>query len=205
MTVHLTLTSRVIFDLLMITSICTLLSCTQSQQHELPKDMQSEVPGEWMYNQRVFPFDHVNNQAIAEAVQITKEERQKSRGHKEAWLSAGPINIGGRVTAIALHPNDQKIMYLGGSVGGVWKSEDSGVTWDVVFEEPGALSIGSIAISRSNPEIIYVGTGEANSSSSSGAFFATSSETSPRIASCVPAMATSRVVVITMSSSMMPS
>ena len=66
---------------------------------------------------------------------------------------------------------DTNIIYAGASVGGVWKSIDAGSTWNVVFEDPGALSIGALALSKSDPNVIYAGTGEANASATSGAFF----------------------------------
>ncbi len=130
-----------------------------------------EAPGEWMFNQRAFPFGTINKKAIAEGISITRKAHLARRSIEEPWISSGPINTGGRITSIALHPTDQDIILASASVGGLWRSEDGGITWEVIFEEPGALSIGSIAIAASEPNTIYLGTGEANSSATSGAFF----------------------------------
>ena len=54
------------------------------------------------------------------------------------------------------------IIYVGYAVGGVWKSENNGTTWDPVFDTYSSASIGDIAIHPTNPNIVYVGTGEAN-------------------------------------------
>ena len=157
--------------LILIIIAALLISCNLSQEKHEFEDQKDETPGEWMFNQRAFPYGKINKIAIAEAIQVTSEAHLQRRSPGEPWVNAGPVNVGGRITSIALHPTNQNIIYIGASVGGVWKSEDGGVTWAVIFEEPGALSIGSIAISPSDPTIIYVGTGEANSSATSGAFF----------------------------------
>ena len=53
--------------------------------------------------------------------------------------------------------------YFGAAAGGVWKTIDAGATWKPIFDAvKGVASIGAIAVARSNPDIIYVGTGEAN-------------------------------------------
>lgn len=158
---------------ILILSVLMLTGCNHPVDPDEPEEDKNETPGEWMYHQRAFPFGKINRRAITEGIQITKEAHLRRRSLEEPWINAGPYNIGGRITAIALHPTDQDIMYVGASVGGLWKSEDGGVTWNVIFEEPGALSIGSVAIAISEPNTLYVGTGEANSSATSGAFFGT--------------------------------
>lgn len=76
--------------------------------------------------------------------------------------SGGPP-YSGRVTAIATHPTNSAVAWLGGAVGGVWRTVDSGATWTPVFDAQASLSIGSIAVDRTTPSIVYVGTGEENS------------------------------------------
>jgi photosystem II stability/assembly factor-like uncharacterized protein len=60
-------------------------------------------------------------------------------------------------------PGDYSTYYLGTPGGGIWKSTSGGVTWKPVFDGTGQESIGSIAIARSNPNIVYVGTGDVSS------------------------------------------
>jgi len=59
-------------------------------------------------------------------------------------------------------PGSPNVFYFGAAAGGVWKTIDAGATWKPIFDAVKASSIGAIAVARSNPDIIYVGTGEAN-------------------------------------------
>lgn len=80
------------------------------------------------------------------------------------WQHLGPTNLSGRVTDIAVaEPRGQTYtMYVGGAVGGVWKTTNEGVTWENVFDAEITASVGDIAIAPSDHEQVWVGTGEAN-------------------------------------------
>ncbi|HVT60279.1 MAG TPA: glycosyl hydrolase [Thermoanaerobaculia bacterium] len=69
---------------------------------------------------------------------------------------------GGRVARVAGVAGNPNLYYLAAASGGVWKSTDGGLTWSPIFDEQPAMSIGSIAVAPSDPNVIYVGTGEAN-------------------------------------------
>ena len=74
------------------------------------------------------------------------------------WRLIGPFRSG-RVSAGAVDP-DPNTYYIGTPGGGVWKTTDAGQVWRPVFDEAHVASIGAIAVSQSNPKIVYVGTGE---------------------------------------------
>ncbi|HVX41988.1 MAG TPA: hypothetical protein VHB25_20670, partial [Gemmatimonadaceae bacterium] len=78
------------------------------------------------------------------------------------FRSIGPASMGGRLDDIEVSLSDPNVIYLGYAVGGVFKSEDNGVTFKPVFQTYGSASIGDIAIHPTNPNIVYVGTGEPN-------------------------------------------
>ena len=80
------------------------------------------------------------------------------------WQFAGPTNLSGRCTDIeAVRPRGKSYtIYAATASGGVWKSVNEGVTWDPVFEDAVTSDIGDIAIDPRNPEVVWVGTGEAN-------------------------------------------
>lgn len=67
---------------------------------------------------------------------------------------------GNRTIAIAGVPGDPKINYIGAASGGLWKTTDGGVSWRSIFDDQDVSSIGAIAIAPSNPDVIWVGTGE---------------------------------------------
>jgi len=75
------------------------------------------------------------------------------------WRLVGPFR-GGRVLAVTGIPGDPYTFYFGGVAGGVWRTTDGGVTWSSLTDKQPFASIGAIAVSESNPGVIYVGTGE---------------------------------------------
>ncbi|MDX5448227.1 MAG: glycosyl hydrolase [Bacteroidota bacterium] len=74
----------------------------------------------------------------------------------------GPATTSGRVADIAVHPQDQSTYYVATASGGVWKTENHGVTYFPIFDGQGSYSIGCVTIDPNNPNIIWVGTGENN-------------------------------------------
>ena len=84
--------------------------------------------------------------------------------------SIGPAGMSGRVTCIDVIHEQPDVIYIGSGSGGVWKSENGGISWKPIFDDQGPMSIGAIAIDQSNPDVVWVGTGEGNprNSQSSG-------------------------------------
>jgi len=82
--------------------------------------------------------------------------------------SIGPAVMGGRVSDIALDPHNPFVFYVGLAHGGVFKTEDNGVSFDPIFDKQPVLSIGAVAVAPSDSTVIWVGTGEANDRNSSG-------------------------------------
>src|SRR5690349_20750075 len=74
----------------------------------------------------------------------------------------GPSVGGGRVAAVAGVAGDRNVYYVGAGGGGVWKTTDGGDSWDAVFRDQPTASIGAIALAPSNPNLVWVGTGEGN-------------------------------------------
>jgi photosystem II stability/assembly factor-like uncharacterized protein len=83
------------------------------------------------------------------------------------WRAIGPANMGGRIDDIEAVENDPAVIYVGAASSGVWKTENNGTTWFPVFDDQPNLSIGDIAIAPSNPNVVWVGTGESNQRQSS--------------------------------------
>lgn len=75
------------------------------------------------------------------------------------WRLVGPFR-GGWATAAAGEGNGSDVFYFGAAGGGVWKSDDAGRTWRAVFDGVGSASVGALAVSPSNPQVIYAGMGQ---------------------------------------------
>src|SRR5262245_7339166 len=69
---------------------------------------------------------------------------------------------GGRVARVCGVPGDPNVYYAATASGGVWKSSDAGASFQPIFDDQPVSSIGSIAVAPSDPNVIYVGSGEAN-------------------------------------------
>ena len=76
------------------------------------------------------------------------------------WRSIGPYR-GGRALAVAGVAGDPFTFYFGGVAGGVWKTTNGGLSWAPVFDQQDIASIGAIAVAPSDPNVVYVGSGEA--------------------------------------------
>src|SRR5437588_5394670 len=83
------------------------------------------------------------------------------------FRSIGPASMGGRIDDIACVESNSYICYIGFATGGVWKTTNNGTTFQPIFENYSSASIGDIAIAPSNPDTVWVGTGEANNRQSS--------------------------------------
>jgi photosystem II stability/assembly factor-like uncharacterized protein len=124
-------------------------------------------PSDWFGMQRAFPFATIPQKKLAIALEETRLARVERSLSAAAipltWTQAGPFNIGGRVTAIAGVPGASTV-YLGAANGGVFRSTNGGTNWTPVFDDWGIYSIGALAVSPADPNVVYVGTGESNSS-----------------------------------------
>src|SRR5208337_1407410 len=115
--------------------------------------------------------DAAQKSAAAASATSAKDDKDKDKDKDEEKLgdplfrgmkyrSIGPYRGGRSLTAAGI-PGDPSTYYFGATGGGVWKSTDGGNTWTSVFDKDGAPSIGSIAVAVSDPNLVYVGTGEA--------------------------------------------
>src|SRR5437762_1036490 len=78
------------------------------------------------------------------------------------FRNLGPSVAGGRVAAVVGVPGDRNVYYVGAAAGGVWKTTDGGDSWEAVFKDQPTSSIGAVTLAPSNPNVVWVGTGEGN-------------------------------------------
>ncbi len=99
---------------------------------------------------------------------VTGGRAQEQTGNKKGlypdmhFVDLGPAVAGGRVSVVVGIPGNPRVYYVGAAGGGVWKSSDGGHSWKAIFEHEASSSIGAIALAPSNPNLVWVGTGEAN-------------------------------------------
>ncbi len=82
------------------------------------------------------------------------------------FRAIGPTRQSGRITDFAVPELEPWTIYTATGSGGLWKSVNNGQTWEPIFDNQPVISIGDIAVAASNPNIVYVGSGEANTSRS---------------------------------------
>lgn len=133
---------------------------------------------------RGIPYPTINNPRLAAiAVKELQEQQQLNNPNNvqsaPAWISEGPapipngqttgasVPVSGRVTAIAIHPSNPNVVYVGTANGGIYRTANGGTTWTAIFDASQSLAIGALALAPSDPTKLYVGTGEANLSGDS--------------------------------------
>ena len=82
------------------------------------------------------------------------------------FRSIGPASMGGRITDVEGVPGNTALVYVATASGGLFKTTNGGTTWTPIFDHEATISIGSFALDPHNPDVIWVGTGEANARNS---------------------------------------
>ena len=78
------------------------------------------------------------------------------------FRSIGPAIMSGRISDLAVYEKNPAIFYVGTAHGGVWKTTNDGATFEPLFQDQGLMSIGDVTVSQTNPDLVWVGTGESN-------------------------------------------
>lgn len=91
---------------------------------------------------------------------VSQTESGESIKNIGIWQSLGPGNIGGRTRALIIHPTNPNIMYAAGVSGGIWKTINAGTSWAPLADMMANINVSALAMSPSDPNTIYAGTGE---------------------------------------------
>ena len=113
----------------------------------------------------VFCWSHFVTATHAQSVeQDSKEAKERALAgpfYNLKYRLIGPA-AGGRVSRVAGVPGDPLTYWAATASGGIWKSENGGLKWESVFDDQMISSTGSIAVAPSDPNVVWVGSGEAN-------------------------------------------
>lgn len=120
---------------------------------------------QWMSQIRAYPDVDIPADKFYKAFEYSSTQLTalNDNPNLDSWTSIGPNNIGGRSLAIAVHPVDTSIVYIGSASGGLWKSTSGGIgasAWTYVNTGFPSSAVSSIAIDSANPNVMYIGTGE---------------------------------------------
>jgi len=115
-----------------------------------------------VYSQNPKPLTN-GNERLAQ-FELYKQMAESSQYKDLEWQFVGPLNVSGRCTDIEVvaPKGENYTIYVASASGGVWKTENEGTSWKPIFDQAASASIGDIALDPSNPDILWVGTGEAN-------------------------------------------
>ncbi|MCP4452017.1 MAG: glycosyl hydrolase, partial [Planctomycetes bacterium] len=105
-------------------------------------------------------------EAQAKAFQQRQEMHENGLFQDVAFRCVGPVVMSGRVVDIQPAPKDPYAFYVAYATGGLWKTENNGMRFTPLFEGENAVALGAIAVDTRNPDVLWVGTGEANSARS---------------------------------------
>ena len=78
------------------------------------------------------------------------------------FRSIGPATMSGRIADVAVYEANPALFYVATAHGGVWKTVNNGTTFTPLFQDQGLMSIGDVAVSQQDPDVVWVGTGESN-------------------------------------------
>ena len=166
---------------LLICGVSALLAALRPRSEESDRGGRDDPAKrtEWFQAQRAYPLDHIPAGARLRSIEQLKAKLQSDppgalAGLSWTLLGPEPTNAGfsypttsGRVTALAVDPDNPSHVYLGAAEGGIWETTNGGVSWTPLTDTQPSLATGSIALAPSNPDIIYVGTGEEDFSTDS--------------------------------------
>ena len=102
------------------------------------------------------------------SIAMSVEPEKRSLLGDLTWRNIGPANMGGRVSAIEGVAGNPNTYYVGGADGGIFKTINNGVTFDEIFNDQDAYSIGAITVAPSDANVLWVGTGEGDPRNSVG-------------------------------------
>ncbi len=105
------------------------------------------------------PFSYPDNWRMS-ALKQARQLLRLNKGSTLTWIERGPAQVGGRTRSLVVDPGDQNSWWAGAVGGGIWHTSDAGQSWTCQSDQLPVLSVTTLAICNTYPDIIYAGTGE---------------------------------------------
>ncbi len=157
------MTNRPTLRFLLLFALAALTACHPKQANEKESEAEKDFPNEEFYLQRAYPDAFMDLKAYEKGMTEARlMAAEKVNGFDDEWTVQGPGNIGARINTLAVHPANPNIIFAGFSHGGLWRTVNGGQTWTPIFDAQSWPSIGVVTIDPSNPQTVYVGTGDPN-------------------------------------------
>ncbi len=140
----------------------------EENENEAENETQIGKPDEEWLQQRLYPFNDEASmlrgydQFLAQVTAEVAANANAKTPLAGLWTQEGPGNVGARFNTIAIHPTNPNIVYAGSAAGGLWKTTDGGGSWNPIFDQNSYLNIGCIVLDKTNPNTVFVGTGDPN-------------------------------------------
>ena len=132
-------------------------------ESESEEASEKTYPNDMQYFMRTYPDNELDMNGYRLAYERAFVQNQSSENRTAGdWKTQGPANIGAYITSLAVHPQNENIIYLGYAQGGLFRTTDNCKTWTPIFDKEKILSIGTICIDPNVNTTVYVGTGDPN-------------------------------------------
>ena len=168
------------FDELSINPLQEEVVSASSLHHQQKKNKEVRVEGkpdrpenpverqQWRLKQKGGKYEIEKRSRARKMIERRLKQQASAPNKRDAgianWENMGPDNIGGRVRAIAINPQNDKEIYIGAAGGGIWKTEDKGASWYNLDDFLPSLAVTSIVINYDEPNVVYASTGEGQTS-----------------------------------------
>ncbi|MEL7249416.1 MAG: T9SS type A sorting domain-containing protein [Bacteroidota bacterium] len=156
---------RYYFPLLLL---CLALYGCQQEQSSSTTDgplLENIKPADEAFLAKGWPDGRISYKKHALGIQQARTadlQRGDWPGFDLDWETRGPANIGARINTVAIHPQNDDVILVGFSRGGVWRTTNGGTDWESIFDDQAFLCVGDIVFDPVDPNTIYVGTGDVN-------------------------------------------
>lgn len=158
---------RLLFLFAILLGVLTFIPATVRANEEFDEHEGSPFERlKYFYERRSYPFERIPDNAYIEARDYMKRafKAQKSAAQilsqQPSWKQIGPIEVGGRVRSIVIHPKIAGTVFIGAAAGGVWKTTDNGQSWMPIMDFENTSAMGALALDPNNPDIMLAATGE---------------------------------------------